>query len=119
MLRLASDADVHGEIIRGLRRRQPALDVVRVQDVLPENTADAEVLACAAVENRVLITNDRNTMIGTAHRRVIANELVSGLIATTIRQSLGSTIDDILLIAECMMEHELQDRVVVYLPLRD
>jgi hypothetical protein len=36
MLRLASDADVHGAIIRGLRRRLPEIDVVRVQDALPE-----------------------------------------------------------------------------------
>jgi hypothetical protein len=119
MLRLASDADVHGEIIRGLRRRQSSLDLVRVQDVLPENTADADVLAWTAAENRVLITNDRNTMIAAAYRRVAANESFPGLIATTIRQSLGSTIDDILLIAECLTEHELRERIVVYLPLRD
>lgn len=36
MLRLASDADVHGEIVRGLRRRRPEIDLVRVQDALPE-----------------------------------------------------------------------------------
>ncbi len=28
MLRLASDADVHGEIIRGLRRRMPLIDLI-------------------------------------------------------------------------------------------
>ena len=50
MLRLASDADVHGEIIRGLRRRLPEIDLVRVQDVLPEGTPDPEVLAWAAAE---------------------------------------------------------------------
>jgi hypothetical protein len=31
---MASDADVHGEIIRGLRRRLPEIDVVRAQDAL-------------------------------------------------------------------------------------
>lgn len=30
MLRLASDADVHGDILRGLRRRCPEIDLVRV-----------------------------------------------------------------------------------------
>ena len=45
MLRLASDADVHGEIIRGLRRRLPEIDLVRAQDALPEGTPDPEVLA--------------------------------------------------------------------------
>jgi hypothetical protein len=59
MLRLASDADVHGEIIRGLRRRLPQIDLLRAQDALPEGAPDLEVLAWAAAENRILITNDR------------------------------------------------------------
>ena len=100
MLRLASDADVHGDIIRGLRRRAPGIDLVRVQDALPEGTSDPAVLAWAAAENRVLITNDRNTMVGFAYERVAAGAPVPGVIATTNEQSLGSAIDDILVIAE-------------------
>ncbi len=118
MLRLASDADVHGEIVRGLRRRVPEIDLVRAQDALPEGTPDPEVLAWAGAENRVLITNDRNTMVGFAYQRVVAREVVPGLIVTTNEQSIGSAIDDILLIAECMPEEEIRDQVVVYLPLR-
>ena len=116
MLRLASDADVHGEIIRGLRRRLPEIDLVRAQDGLPAGTPDPDVLAWAAGENRVLITNDRNTMVGFAYQGVAAGEPVPGLIATTNEQSIGSAIDDILLIAEYMPEEEIRDQVVVYLP---
>ena len=72
MLRLASDADVHGDVIRGLRRRLPEIDLVRVQDALPEGTPDREILAWAAAENRVLITNDQNTMVGFAYQRAAA-----------------------------------------------
>jgi hypothetical protein len=118
MLRLASDADVHGEIIRGLRRRLPEIDLVRVQDVLPQGTPDPVVLAWAAGENRVLITNDRNTMVGFAYRRVAAGEPVPGLIATTNEQSIGAAIDDIAVIAEYMPEEEIRGQVVVFLPLR-
>ena len=118
MLRLAGDADVHGDILRGLRRRRPDIDLVRIQDVLPEGTPDPEVLAKAAAENRVLITNDRNTMVGCAYQRVAAGEPVPGLIATTNEQAIGSAIDDILLIAEYMPEEEIRDQVVVFLPFR-
>jgi len=117
MLPLASDADVHGEIIRGLRRRQPLIDVLRVQDTLPEGTKDPEILAWAAAENRVLITNDRNTMIGFARKRAAAGEPMPGLIVTSNRQSIGSAIDDILLIAEVMPPEEIRQQVVVFLPL--
>jgi predicted nuclease of predicted toxin-antitoxin system len=118
MLRLASDADVHGDIIRGLRRRASNIDLVRVQDALPEGATDREVLAWAAAENRVLVTNDRNTMVDFAYRRVAAGESVPGVIVTTNEQSVGSAIDDIELVASLMPEEEIRDRVVVVLPLR-
>lgn len=117
MLRLASDADVHGDIIRGLRRRRPDLDLIRAQDAIPEGTPDPAVLAWAASENRVLITNDRNTMVGFAQQRAGAGEPMPGLIATTNEQSLGEAIDDILVIAELMAEDEVRAQVVLYLPL--
>ena len=96
MLRLASDADVHGDILRGLRRRLPNIDLVRVQDALPEGTPDPDVLAWAAAEGRILLTNDRNTMVGFAYRRVAAGGPMPGLIATTNEQAIGEAIDDIL-----------------------
>jgi predicted nuclease of predicted toxin-antitoxin system len=115
---MASDADVHGEIIRGLRRRVAEIDLVRAQDALPEDTRDPEVLAWAAAENRVLITNDRKTMVGFAYARVAAGQPVPGLIVTTNSQSVGSAIDDIMLIAECMPEDEIRDQIAVFLPFR-
>lgn len=118
MLKLAGDADVRGNILRGLRRRRSDIDLVRVQDALPEGTADPEVLAWAAAENRVLITNDRNTMVSFAYRRAATGEPMPGIIVTTNEQSVGSAINDILLIAEYMPEEEIGDQVVVFLPFR-
>lgn len=118
MLRLANDADVHGAIIRGLRRRLPEVDLVRAQDALPDGTPDDEVLVWAANENRVLITNDRNTMVGFAYQRIAAAETMPGLIVTTNEQSIGATIDDIEIIAECISEKEFTRQAVMFLPLR-
>lgn len=118
MLRLASDADVNGAILRGLERRRPEVDLVRAQDVLPEGTSDPAILAWASAENRVLLTNDRNTMVGFAYQRVAAGEPVPGVIVTTNEQTVGSAINDILLIAEYMPEEEIRDQLVVFLPFR-
>jgi hypothetical protein len=118
MLKLASDADVHGGIVRGLLRRRSDLDLVRVQDALPEGTPDPEVLRWAATGDRVLITNDRQTMLGFAYQRVAAGNAVPGIIATIDEQSVGEAIEDILTIAEFMPEQEIKSRIVVFLPLR-
>jgi hypothetical protein len=117
MLRLASDADVNGAIIRGLYRRRPSIDLIRVQDALPEGARDSEVLSWAISGGRVLITNDRKTMVRHARGRVAAGELVPGLIATTNQQPIGSAIDDILNVAECVTEEEMRYQIVVFLPL--
>lgn len=117
MLRLAADADVHGGIVRGLRR-MTELDLERAQDALPEGTPDPDVLSWAAAENRVLINNDRSTMVGFANRRANAAEPMPGLIVTNDRQSVGSAIDDIALIAIGMSEQEMRDLAVVFLPYR-
>jgi hypothetical protein len=44
MLRLATDEDFNNRILRGLLRRMPDLDVVRVQDVGLSGSEDPEVL---------------------------------------------------------------------------
>jgi hypothetical protein len=92
--------------------------LVRAQDALPEGTSDVEVLAWAAAEQRILITNDRNTMVGFAYQRVASGEPMPGLIATTNEQSIGAAIDDIVQVAEYMPEEEVRDQVVVFLPFR-
>jgi len=62
VLKLVSDENFDGDILRGLYRRRPDLDVVRVQDVGLSATADPDVLAWAGIEGRVLLTHDRDTM---------------------------------------------------------
>ncbi len=48
MLRLVSDENFKGEIVRGLRRRLPDLDLVRVQDVGLREADDPPILSWAA-----------------------------------------------------------------------
>lgn len=116
MLKLASDEDVHGDIVRGIHRRLPSIDWSCAEDALRKGASDADVLAWAAAENRVLITNDRNTMVGSAYQRVSIGEPMPGLLVTSSEQSIGSAIDDILLVAEYMSEEEMKSQVVVFLP---
>jgi len=80
MLRLVGDEDVHEDIIRGLRRREPALDIVRVEDVGLDHTPDP-ILEWAATQGRALITGDLNTMVGFAWQRVQSAAPMPGVLA--------------------------------------
>ena len=92
--------------------------IVRVQDALPGGTPDPDVLEWVATENRVLITNDRNTMVGFAYERVTTGAPIVALLVTNNRQSIGSAIDDILFVAKHLTERQLEEQVVVFLPFR-
>ena len=116
MLRLASDADVHGDVVRGIRRRAPGLDLVRVQDVGLRTANDAVILEWAASQGRVLITRDRKTLVGKAYERVKAGLPLSGVIVFRHRMNIGQAIEELLTVAMCSTEEEMRDRVV-FLPL--
>jgi hypothetical protein len=116
MLRLATDEDVHDDIIRGLRRRAPAPDIVRVLDAGLGHTPDPLILEWAAREGRVLITGDLNTMVGFARGRVRSGLPMPGVLALLENVGIGKVIDDILLVAQCHSEEEMRDQVV-YIPL--
>jgi hypothetical protein len=117
MLRLLSDEDVHDGLIRGLRRREPSLDIVRAQDVGLSHTPDPIILESAAKAGRVMVTGDLNTMVGFAWARVRAGQTMPGLLALLENASIGQAIDDILLVANCHTEDDMKVFPVLYIPL--
>ena len=65
MLLLIADrarANFNNDIVRGLLRRNPNLDIVRVQDVGLRGEEDLVILEWAANEGRVILTHDAETM---------------------------------------------------------
>ncbi len=116
MLLLASDEDVHEDIIRGLRRREPTLDIVRVVDVALGHTPDPLILEWAAGEGRILITGDLNSMVGFAWNRVQSGLPTPGVLALKENVGIGRVIDDIHLVALCYTADEMKDQVL-YIPL--
>lgn len=70
MLRLAADENLNNDLLRGLLRRQPDLDIMRIQDAGLRGAADPDVLAWAASENRLLLTHDVTTITRYAYERV-------------------------------------------------
>jgi predicted nuclease of predicted toxin-antitoxin system len=70
--RFAADENFNNDILRGLLRKKPNLDIVRIQDTENSEQDDTTVLAWAARENRILLTHDIQTITGYAYQRVEA-----------------------------------------------
>jgi hypothetical protein len=117
MLRLAADENFNNAIIRGLLRRKPDLDIIRVQDVGLSGAEDPVVLEWAAKEGRVLLTQDVTTVTHHAYERVKAGKSMPGVFEVSRAVPIGTAIEDILLLAECSFEGEWEGQVR-YLPLR-
>jgi predicted nuclease of predicted toxin-antitoxin system len=116
VLKQVSDENFNGDILRGLYRRRPDLDVVRVQDVGLSATPDPDVLAWAAVEGRILLTHDRDTMPNFAYDRVRAGQPLPGVLLVSDLMPVGQAIDEILLAVECLTPAECKD-LVRFFPL--
>lgn len=116
-MKLISDEDFNNRIVRGLLRRFPPLDLVRVQDVGLIEKHDTEVLAWAAKENRLVLTHDFATMIDFANNRVAKNLKMPGIIAVPQDLAIGEAIDEISLLIEYSLENEWENQIV-FVPLK-
>jgi Domain of unknown function (DUF5615) len=116
MLRLLADENFNGDIVRGLLLRQPDLDIVRVQDVGLLGADDLDVLAWAAVNDRIILTHDRATMSDQAYERVAAGEVMAGVFILNDRFPVGRAIEEILLLVACTEQAEWSSRAV-HVPL--
>lgn len=116
MLRFVADENFNNNIVRGLLRRQPELDIIRIQDVGLSGADDPTVLQWAAQEKRVLLTHDVATITQYAYERVEAGLSMSGVFEVSLDVPIGSAIEDILLLAECSLDGEWEGQIR-YLPL--
>ena len=116
MLKLVSDENFNGDILRGLFRKRPDLDVVRVQDIGLESKPDPDILDWAATEGRILLTHDRDTMPHFARVRVRAGQAMPGLFLVNGQMPLGQAIEELLLAVERLAPEECKD-LVRFFPL--
>jgi hypothetical protein len=116
MLRLAADENFNGDIVRGLLRRNPTLDIVRVQDVGLSGADDPSVLQWAADQGRILVTHDISPLAKHAFDRTAAGQPMPGVFEVRSVASVGQAIDDLILLAECSLDGEWEGQVR-FLPL--
>lgn len=99
-MKFAADENFDNRILRGLLRRQPELDIVRVQDTEMMGSDDPTLLDWAAREGRILLTHDQRTIPRHALARIAAGKTISGVIVSSADLPVGVVIEDILLISE-------------------
>jgi predicted nuclease of predicted toxin-antitoxin system len=115
-MRLLADENFHGDVLDGLKKAEPTLDIVRVQDTEIYQAADPVVLEWAAHENRILLTHDVKTMTKHAYDRIRAGQPMPGVIEVRNKLSIGDTIEQVLIVLLTSKPGELADNII-YVPL--
>jgi predicted nuclease of predicted toxin-antitoxin system len=117
-MKLLADEDFNNHILRGLLRRFPELDVVRVQDVGLIGRHDREVLEWATNENRLVLTHDYSTMIRYAYERLENGEKLSGVVVLRQLLPIGEAIEELSIFIEYSLPEEWINQVV-FMPLQN
>jgi hypothetical protein len=111
-----ADECFDNDIVRGLLRREPHLDLVRAQDVLEVAGRDDETLLGWAGNNkRVVLTHDLATMIPAL--QLLGQPASASIVVVPDSLPIGRIIEEVLLLDQCSNGSDWTAGVI-YLPLR-
>ncbi len=116
MLAFLADENFDNDIMRGLRRKQPTFDILRMQDMGLCGVDDPALLEQTAQMGRVLLTHDVTTITHFAYERVRVGMPMPGVVEVRRSLAIGQAIDEVLLVAELSLDGELEGQVR-YIPL--
>lgn len=116
MVRLVSDENFNGDIVRRLSLRHPALDLRRGQEVGLEEADDPTILAWATANQRIVVTHNQATMPDFAYALAVAGHPMPGVFVVPDRLAIRQVIEELLLV-EAYSEQAKWAALVVYLPL--
>jgi hypothetical protein len=116
-VRFLADEDLDSDIIKGLRSREPAIDILDAKQAGLRGTKDPVLLEIAAQQERILISHDRRTMTRHFRERMAAGKANPGLFIVPQRRAIGEVVESLLLVWTVTRADEWRD-MIVYLPFR-
>jgi hypothetical protein len=109
-VRYQADADLNQPIVTGVLRREAAIDFQTALAARLEGVKDADVLAIAAQQGRILVSHDRRTMPAEFAEFMTRNQS-AGLIIVSRRLPLEVVIEELLIIWAASSAEEWVDRI--------
>ncbi len=106
-----TDENFNGYILRGLLARLPDLDITRVQDTSLYQSDDETLLEAAAQAGAIIISHDKDTLIGFAYKRIEDELPMPGLIEITQGTPIGLAINDLVMLIGSSFPADFENRV--------
>jgi hypothetical protein len=108
--KLLFDEDVDQRILRGLQRANPRIDALTVLKAGLRGRPDREILAWAASEGRLLVTQDIHTMTAEHSELVQAGRTSTGIVFIPRNVPIGQAVSDLLTICAATTAEEWTNR---------
>ena len=104
--------------IKGLRSREPAIDILDVKTAGLRGTKDPALLELAAQQGRIMISHDRETMTRYFRERLDSGKSTAGLFVVPQQPSaVGEIIESLVLVWAASQAEEWWNQLL-YLPFR-
>ena len=117
MTRFLADENFNIDIVRGLRRQIPSLDIIRIQELGMAGWEDPDILEWAASNGRIVLTHDVGDMTKYAYARIRAQVPMPRVVEVPDRLPAGRAIDDLVYLIGCSLDREWENQVR-FLPIR-
>ena len=114
--RFQADVDFNQKAVRGLRRREPRIDILTAEEGGVIGLPDPEVLVRASTTDRILLSHDSQTM-PLHFSPHVESQTCAGLILVEQNLPLGEMIEELLLIWSATDHAEWQN-CIDFVPLR-
>ena len=105
-----ADADLNFDIVKAVRRQEPAVDFASAAEADLRGVSDPELLERAAVTNRVLVSHDRRTMLNHFRNRLAAGKSSPGLMIVSQDALIGPVVESIIILWAVSDPAELRDQ---------
>jgi predicted nuclease of predicted toxin-antitoxin system len=114
--RFLADEDVRHRIVLAVKRREPAIEFLTVQEVGLSERPDPEVLDFAAKQELIVVSHDVNTMSDAAYDRVVRGNRMTGLLLIPQSRQTRPAVESLILIWALSSADEWLDQVK-FLPI--
>jgi hypothetical protein len=96
MLSLLADENFNGDVVEGLRRKRPDIDLITVQEAALFGMDDPNLLEWSAQEGRILLSHDFKTISNYAYERVSQDLPMPGVLLIHATVPIGVAIEALL-----------------------
>jgi hypothetical protein len=98
MIRFLADADLSHAIVKGCRRHEPAMDFLSANEAKLEGVPDADVLSIAALQDRILVTHNHQTMPQHLGEFLMSGRSSPGVFLFSQQAPIGEVIEALVLV---------------------